>query len=142
MTLLTRTRVREAGLAAAGDVRPLVIDLLCPHPDRLPAGLFTGARGIEHSISQRPVVALNLAVVPRHERAGPLMPTRQRFHGASEVLCPVACPAVGDCSVDPRDLAGGEKRHRTGLDPNNDGHFRIIEGRGVGPSGEIVHGQV
>ena len=54
MSLLTRVGVREAGgLVGAGGVGPMVVEVVHPHPGRLPAGLPAGVgAGVEHLIDQ------------------------------------------------------------------------------------------
>lgn len=65
----------------------MVVVVVHPDPDGVAAGLLTGeGAGVEDLAGQQPVVPLDLAVVPWRVVLDALVPAREDFHAAGEIL--------------------------------------------------------
>ena len=121
----------------------MVVEVVHPHPGRLPAGLLAhvGA-GVEHLVGQQPVEPLHFAVVPGRVGTDPLVPAGQGLHAPGEVPGLVVGAVVGDDPVDLLNAVGGEERSCSAEEPDRRHRPLILEGLGVGQSREAVHGRV
>lgn len=96
----------------------MVIKVVRPHPDRVPAGPLVG-------------VGADALVAPG-----------QGFHTAGEVPGSIVGAVVRDGPVDPFNPIGGEEGSRPGEEPDGGARTLVFESFGVGQAGASVHDRV
>ena len=138
MTLFTPW-IRDSGQVPAGAVRPAPIAVAHAGPQSLrPGGLAPPRPGVPPLPRERPVHALDPAVLPGAERPCVLVPDAAGLQGLVEEAAAVAGPVVGHDALDGHPARGGEgdRRRREGLaDPVLDvgrGELRQRAGGGSG----------
>ena len=88
----------------------MVVEVVHPDPDRVPAILLTGiGAGVENLVGQQSVVPLDLAVVPGRIGLDALVPAGEGLHAPGEVAGLVVGAVVRDDSVDPLDPVGRKR---------------------------------
>ena len=117
MTLFTPW-IRDSGQVPAGAVRPAPIAVAHAGPQSLrPGGLAPPRPGVPPLPRERPVHALDPAVLPGAERPCVLVPDAAGLQGLVEEAAAVAGPVVGHDALDGHPARGGEgdRRRREGF---------------------------
>lgn len=131
------------GLLTAGGMGPMVVEVVHPDLNGVPADLLDDVvAGVEHLVGLQPAIPLDLPVVPRRAGLDVLVPVGQGEQAMSEVHGPIVGAVVGHDLEQLRDAVGCKKDSRPAEEP--DGGHRLLVGKvlGVGQPREAVQGRV